>query len=244
MVPARCLKSFAPGRASHKAGRALDAVFLWEARPRGEWRQLDVGEASPRGRASHKAGRALDAVSCRRRDPRRRAPARCPKSFAPRSGLLRRRGVRWMLFLVGGATRGEWRQLDVGEASPRVGPPTKRGVCWVPFSVEGAPSRRRVLAQCWKSFAPRSGLLQGGSCAGWCFLWEARPAANDVGSVLEKLRPEVGPPTKRGVCWVVLLVGGATRGEWRQLGARKLRPEGRPPCGLAHRLGHGIDQRL
>jgi hypothetical protein len=65
---------------------------------------------------------------------------------------------------------------------------------------------------------------------------------------VRKASPLIGPPTKRGVRWVVLLVGGAPRGEGAGSVSEKLRPEvgpqSGPPAGLVHRLGHGVDKRL
>ncbi len=106
MATARCPKNFAP-----RAG-------LPQIEP--------VRGATPTNRA--RTCRYVVHVarfSCGRRDPRRTAPARCPKSFAPGSGLPRKQPVRgatlckWRAFSVGGATRGEWLQLGAGKASPR-----------------------------------------------------------------------------------------------------------------------------
>ena len=157
-----------------------------------------------------------------------------PEKLRPEVGAPTGRVVRWVVFSVGGATRGEWRQLGARKASPRVGPPTKRAVRWVLFSCGrralaangansmlkklrpevGPPTKRGVRWMLfsmggatrgeWRQLGARKasprgrGSYKGGACAGWCFLWEARPAANGASSVPEKLRPEVGAPTKAG----------------------------------------------
>ncbi len=106
-------------------------------------------------------------------------PARCPKNFAPGSGLPRKQPVRgatlckWRAFFVGAATRGEWRRLGAGSFAPRAGLPRKQ-------PVRGATPDKS---------SPYMALLSTGRA--------------------------------------LFSVGGATRGERRQLGARKASPRGR-----------------
>ena len=142
--------------------------------------------------APTKAGRALGGASCGRRAPRRMAPARCPKSFAP-----------------GRASHKAGRALGAVSCGRR-------------------DPRRMAPTRCWRSFAPRSGLPQSGACAGCCFLWEARPVANGASSVPEKLRPEVGAPTKAGRA-----LGGASYG---RRDPRRMAPA-RCPKSFARKVG-------
>ena len=188
------LEKLAPRSGLPQGGSCARCCFLWEARPRGEWRQLDVGEASPRGRASHKAGRALGAVFCRGRALAAKGVGSVLEKLRPEIGTPTRWVVRWMLFSVGGAPRGEGCWLGVEKLRPEVGAPTKAGRALGGVFCGRRDPRRMAPARCWRSFAPSRGSYKGGSCAGCCFLWEARPAANGAGSVLEKLRPEGRPP--------------------------------------------------
>ena len=166
--------------------------FLWEARPAANGAR-SVPKASPRGRASHKlspcmalrcAGRAL---FCGSRDPRRIAPARCPKSFAPTAGLPQIEPVHGAASCRSHAFLWEARRrLGAQKASPRGRGSHKLSPCMASiytgrtlFCRSRAP-RRMAPARCPNSFAPRAGLPQiepvhgAALCRSHAFLWEAR----------------------------------------------------------------------
>ncbi len=119
---------------------------------RGEWRQLSARKIlGPRPDIPLKA--VHTALICGSRDPRRTAPARCPKSFAPGRASHKNSGAR----LPNCGRRDPQRMAPARcpkSFAPRSGLPLK-AVHAAPI-VGGAPSRRMAPARCGKSFGPTS----------------------------------------------------------------------------------------
>ena len=101
---------------------------------------------------------------------------------------------------VGGATCGECRLVATSKAkaSPR-GRASHKNSARAFICGRRDPRRMQTRSHLKsKSFAPRSGLPRK-QCTRAHFLWEPRPAANADSQPpqKQKLRPEVGPPTRR-----------------------------------------------
>jgi len=196
----------------HGAALCRSHAFSVGAATRGEWRQLGAklrpGVGAPTNPARAWRRFVLVArVFCRSRDPRRMAPARCQK-LRPEVGAPTNPARAWRCVVqvarvfCGSRDPRRMAPARCQKLRPEVGAPTNRARAWrcivqvARFCCGRRDPRRMAPARCPKSFAPRAGL------------------------------PQIQPVHAAALCRShAFSVGGGTRGEWRQLGAKKLRPE-------------------
>ena len=153
-------KSFAPG--SGLPRKQCTRPHLWEPRP-----AVKADSQPPEKQKRPEDGpptKTVHAPFCGSRDPRRRQTRSHlkSKSFAPRSGLLRKQCTR--PHFVGGATRGECRlaatSLKSESFGPRSGLPQNSARAFICGSRDPRRMQTRSHLKS-KSFGPRSGLLHG-----------------------------------------------------------------------------------
>ena len=204
-------KSFAPGRASYRRAKASAApLFLWEPRPAANVEVLPAQSKSfaPRsGLLQKRQKRHPHRFFCGRCDPRRmRCAATQKQKLRPEVGppTGRANASAAPLFFVG--RHAPRRMRDVLPLKSKVSPRGRASyrksqrVSRTAFG-EARPAANAGCAATQKqSFAPRSGLLQKSqSFSRTAFFVGAAPRGEcgDSASSKQKLRPEVGPPTRR-----------------------------------------------
>ena len=140
------------------------------------------------------------------------------KSFAPRAGLPRKQCTRPHLWEPRPVANADSQPPQKQQLRPEVGPPTKNSGARRSHCGRRDP-RRMAPARCPKKLRPEVGPPTKSSPRR-PHLWEPRPAANGASSVPEKASPR-GRASHKKQCTLPSFVGAATRGERRQLGARK-----------------------
>ena len=180
MAPARCPKKLRPEVGPPTKSSACHP-HLWEPRPAANGASPVPEKASARGRTSHKAVHA--ALICGSREPRRMAPARCPKKLRPEVGPPTKSSAR--------RSHCGSRALAANGASsvpekirPEVGPPTKssarRSRCG------SRDPRRMAPARCPKKLRPEVGPPTKNSGARRSHCGSRALAANGASPVPEK----------------------------------------------------------
>jgi len=189
ILSAQKAKASPRGRASYRRAKAPPALLLWEPRPRGE----SDGSVSSKSKSfAPRSGllqKSQSAAALLLWEARPAANAGCAatqkQSFAPRSGLLQEEPKRQ-------PHRFSWEARPAANAEVLSAQKPKA-------SPRGRGSYRSARS------VTRTAFFVGGATRGEC---------GGSTSSKQKLRPEVGPPTRRAKASAApLFVGGAPRGE-------------------------------